>query len=141
LDPETARIAEVIEAYKKAKRPTLPVMLAPNVAGSMWLRPVEFGKFITKVLADATANPAEYAAVTPMNRKMSWGRGWAVDHTNPGQFLWVYGDTSGFRNIVLISPTRKTALAIFTNSERGTALYGGILRERLGVDLAVLYWV
>jgi CubicO group peptidase (beta-lactamase class C family) len=141
LDPEKAIIAEVTDAFKKANRPVLPVMLAPNVAGSMWLRPAEFGVFLSKVLEDATKNPAEYAALTRMNDKMSWGHGWAVDLTNPGQFLWSYGDTSGFKSFALVSPTRRTAVAVFTNGERGTSLYGGILRQRLGLDLAALYWV
>ncbi len=141
LDPETAKTTEVIEAYKKANRTVLPVMLAPNVAGSMWLRPVEFGTFLGKVLADATAAPAEYAALTRINGKMSWGHGWAVDHTNPDPYLWSYGDTSGFKNFAVISPKRKTAFAIFTNGERGVSLYGGIIRQRLGLDLAALYWV
>lgn len=141
LDPETATIAQVSEARKKANQPLLPVMLAPNVAGSMWLRPVEFGAFLDKVLADATKNPAEYAALTHMNAKMSWGHGWAVDHTNPGTFLWSYGDTSGYKNFALLAPARKTAIAVFTNGERGTAFYGGLMRQRLGIDLASLYWV
>jgi CubicO group peptidase (beta-lactamase class C family) len=141
LDPETATISEVTEVYKKANRPTLPVMLVPNVAGSMWLRPAEFGNFLVKVLTDATKTPAEYAAVTHVNGKMSWGRGWAVDHTNPGLDLWSYGDASGFKNFAYVSPARKTAIAIFTNGERGTSLYGGMIRSRLRLDLAPLYWV
>ena len=141
LQPETATIAEIFAAYKNANRPALPVTLSPNVAGSLWLRPLEFGAFLEKVLADAIKNPGEYAALTRINGKMSWGHGWAVDHTNPGLVLWSYGDHSGYKNFTVVWPARQTALAMFTNSDRGTALYGGVLRQKLGADLAPLYWV
>lgn len=141
LQPEKATVAETLEAFKNANRPALPVTLSPNVAGSLWLRPVEFGAFLRHVLEDATLHPAEYRALTRINGKMSWGHGWAVDHTNPGLVLWSYGDHSGYKNFAVVWPERKTALAMFTNSDRGTALYGGVLRQRLGTDMAPLYWV
>lgn len=141
LDPLTAKTTEIVDAYKKVNRPTNPVMLSPNVAGSMWVKPVEFANFLQRVLADATKSPAEYAAVVPMNSKLSWGRGWAVDHSFPGNALWVYGDGPGYKNIALVHPPSKTALAIFTNGDRGANLYAGILRQRLGRDAAVFYWI
>jgi len=141
LDPLTAKTTEIVDAYKKANRQTNPVMLSPNVAGSMWVKPVEFANFLRRVLADATKSPAEYAAVVPMNGKLSWGRGWAVDHTFPGSALWVYGDGPGYKNFALVHPASKTALAIFTNGDRGANLYSGILRQKLGRDAAAFYWI
>lgn len=141
LDPLTAKTTEIVEAYKKANRQTNPVTLSPNVAGSMWMKPVEFGSFLQQVLADATKSPAEYAPVVRMHAQLSWGRGWAVDHIFPGNALWVYGDGPGYKNLALVHPQSKTALAIFTNGERGANLYAGILRQKLGRDAAVFYWI
>src|SRR5205085_11088646 len=34
LDPETATVEQLTEAYKNAKKPALPIIMSPNMAGS-----------------------------------------------------------------------------------------------------------
>jgi CubicO group peptidase (beta-lactamase class C family) len=141
LDPHTATIDQIIEAYKRNKTPALPILMSPNMAGSLWLTPTEYSKFAEAVMKDAVVNADDYKARIEVKKRLSWTLGWGVDRTFSEPALFAFGDGPGIKNFVWIQPQNKIAIAVFTNGEHGAVLYGGILRQLLGVDTMALYWV
>lgn len=141
LQPESASYAEIVSAYEKAKVVPLPVAMSPNMAGSLWTTPVDYPKFITRVLADLPSHANDFRARVEVNPKISWALGWGVDRTFRQPALFHWGDGPGFKNFTWIQPERKTALVFFTNGDHGQATYSSAFRQLVGEDPASLAWI
>jgi len=141
LDPETATIEQITAAYHQQKKPALPIIISPNMAGSLWLKPEEYASFAGKVLARASTRPQNFESKIDVNKKLGWTIGWGVDRSGAQPALFSYGDGPGTKNLAWIEPHNDTAVCVFTNGERGAGLYSGVLRRLLSEDAAVFYWV
>jgi CubicO group peptidase (beta-lactamase class C family) len=141
LDPATATIDQITAAYHAQKKPALPIIISPNMAGSLWLKPEEYASFAGKVLVRASMHPQAFESKIDVNKKIGWTIGWGVDHSAAQPALFSYGDGPGTKNLAWIEPHNDTAVCVFTNGERGADLYSGVLRRLLGADAAVFYWV
>lgn len=141
LQPESASYAEIVAAYEKAKAVPLPVAMSPNMAGSLWTTPVDYPKFITRVLADLPSHVNDFRARVEVNPKIFWALGWGVDRTFRQPALFHWGDGPGFKNFTWIQPEQKTALVFFTNGEHGQSTYSLAFRQLLREDPASLAWI
>ena len=141
LEPESASYAEIVSAYEKAKAVAIPVAMSPNMAGSLWTTPIDYPKFITRVMADLPSHREDFRARVEVNPKISWALGWGVDRTFRQPALFHWGDGPGFKNFTWIQPERKTALVLFTNGDHGQATYSYAFRQLLKEDPASLMWI
>jgi CubicO group peptidase (beta-lactamase class C family) len=139
LQAESATYGEIAAAYEKAKAPALPVVLAPNMAGSLWTTPTEYSRFLKRVLADISEHADDYRARVNVNPQIAWTLGWGVDGSfrRPACFHW--GDGPGFKNFAWLQPERHLALVLLTNGEHGLQAYSSVLRNLLAAEPAALY--
>ncbi len=62
----------------------------------------------------------------------SWALGWAVDERPAGNIVLHSGGQQGYRSLVMVSPAKKSAFVMFTNSDKGGyVLYNEELRGKL----------
>jgi CubicO group peptidase (beta-lactamase class C family) len=62
----------------------------------------------------------------------SWALGWAVEERPAGNIVLHSGGQSGYRSLVMVSPGKKSAFVMFTNSDKGGyVLYNEELRGKL----------
>ncbi len=141
LRPETATVEEISDAYQRAKKPALPILFSPNMAGSLWLKISEYAAFCATIADEAKAKHEDYPDKIEVVNKIHWTRGWGLDKTLAEAGMFAFGDGPGTKNFAWLQPQQGTALVIFTNGERGAATYGGALRHLLNADPAALYWV
>jgi CubicO group peptidase (beta-lactamase class C family) len=141
LNPATARYDEIVEAYKSASANPLPVAISPNVAGSLMTTANDYVRFLRQLTADAAARPDEFAPRVAVNPLIGWTLGLGVDRTSAAPALFQWGDGPGFKHLTWIVPKKKTHLVLFTNGDRGAALYGRVFRQLVAEDPATLYWI
>jgi hypothetical protein len=75
-----------------------------------------------------------------VNDSISWALGWAVRHTDRGDFIMHGGGNPGFAALVVGSVERKCGLVIMTNGDNGylsidKLLSGEILHHFLGARM------
>ncbi|HEX6084421.1 MAG TPA: serine hydrolase domain-containing protein [Thermoanaerobaculia bacterium] len=137
LRAATATYEQIEAAYAKSAAAPLPVMIAPNVAGSMMTTAADYARFLTRLAADMLEHPADYRPRVEVNRALGWTLGLGVD----GSAFFQWGDGPGFKHLAWIRPRAKTGVVFLTNGDRGQALYSRVLRRVLGEDPATLYWL
>ena len=140
FDPATGTTEEALKALSAGGQSPLRILITPNMAGSLWTTPVDFARLAHALLADAKQHRDEYQPTVEAQGIISWGLAGAVDRSL-GNAIFQYGDGPGYKNLLWLSPAEETALAFFTNGERGAHAYSWALRQRIGRDPAALYWV
>lgn len=70
----------------------------------------------------------------PLNPQVSWGLGWGLQMTENGRFFWQWGDNGVYKAFTAGQPESETAVVIFTNSQRGNALWRPILETTFATD-------
>lgn len=132
---------EYVEAAVKANEFAMPVVVAPNAAGSLWTTIGDYFTFLEKSLADHAAHPEEYSARNRVNDQIAWTLSWGIDFSlgDPAWFHW--GDGPGVKNFTWWQPSSRSALVIFTNGDHGAAAYRVLTRRLLGVDPIAPEWV
>lgn len=137
LKPETATYDQIIAAYTKAAATPLPVAIVPNVAGSLMTTASDYARFLTRLAADALEHPDDYRPRVQVNRAIGWSLGIGTD----GDALFQWGDGPGFKHLAWLRPRAKTGVVLFTNGDRGQALYSWVMRRVVEEDPAALYWL
>jgi CubicO group peptidase (beta-lactamase class C family) len=62
----------------------------------------------------------------------SWALGWAVEERPTGNIVLHSGGVPGYRSLAMVSPEKKSAFVMFTNSDKGGyILYHEELRDKL----------
>jgi len=140
LRGESVTYDEIVAAYVKANAPAIPIAMSPNMAGSLQTTAADYAKFLARINADVAARPDDFRPRVDVNRRIAWTLGWGVDRSfrAPSYFHW--GDGPGFKNFAWVQPDRKTRLVLFTNGDRGAALYAWVFRQLTGEDPAAFYW-
>jgi CubicO group peptidase (beta-lactamase class C family) len=121
LEPESASYAEIVSAYEKRRqwryrwpcRPTWPV--------SLWTTPIDYPKFITRVMADLALTPGRLSRARGSQSENLLGSGLGRGSNIPATCTLSLGRWSGLKNFTWIQPERKTALVFFTNGDHGQA--------------------
>lgn len=60
--------------------------------------------------------------------EIPWGLGWGLTKKDPG-ILWHWGDNSGFESFSILDWKTGDAIIIYTNSDRGSALWNAVVSE------------
>jgi CubicO group peptidase (beta-lactamase class C family) len=141
LTPETVTYDQFIDAAKRANQFAMPVVVAPNAAGSLWTTIGDYFNFLQRSIADRDAHPDEYTPRNRVNDQISWTLSWGVDSSlgSPAWFHW--GDGPGVKNFTWWQPATDTAIVIFTNGDHGASAYRLLLRRLLGADPLAPEWV
>jgi CubicO group peptidase (beta-lactamase class C family) len=127
----------------------LPVVLSPQPSanGSLRATATDLAKFLIEVTQPQLLN-AELATQlrTPQvsaGRKMSWGLGPGILHSEHGDALWQNGQTPGFRSLMVIYPEQQIGVVVLTNSDRGFPLACDVTQRALGGSgiTAIIAWL
>jgi CubicO group peptidase (beta-lactamase class C family) len=140
LNPASATYEQIAAAYQQNKQPFLPVVVSPNVAGSLQTTIGDYAMFLVHVLK-AVMRSDEFKARVEVNRDIAWAPGWGVDRSFKTPSLFHWGDGPGFKNFCWVQPARRSALVFFTNGDSGAALYAWLFRQVMNEDPSAFYWI
>lgn len=90
----------------------------------------------TRVLSQDSINQMQTPQVT-VNAESEWGLGWSLGHVGGVRTIGHNGATNGFQAQLTIVPERGYAIALLTNSARGSSASRGIVRWALAHDLGL----
>lgn len=130
--------------------PALPILVIPNVAGSLLTTPRDYAAFVAAVLDPSgkalTLSPAVRAEMTKpqiaLNSQMGWGLGWGLEtHVGAPPTLWHWGDNGNWKNFVLVEPADNSAVVVFTNSAQGMNVAERLITACTGVDHVAFQWL
>ena len=142
------RIALPVSAAGEVLKPT--IAKTPVAADLVYTTPADYARFMLEVMRDAHLSPAIAAQrrTVQTDLRATWCKdlkspkcpdtigmalGWEVITFGKRTYLTHDGSDDGVRTFAYLSPTQKTGVVIFTNSDNGWTLYLPIL-ERLGLD-------
>lgn len=130
------------EAYlREKKRPLLPVNYPINAAASLRTCVSDYGRFLAAAVGMAEFGERQVSFSGGAGAALGWGLGWGVEVVDGRTFWWQWGDNPGFKNIVFVEPARKEALAVFTNGDKGAAVYRNVVRATHRVEHPALLWL
>ena len=143
-----SEIVTAMTEIKPAPR-ALPIMMIPNVAGSLLTTLEDYAAFLASVLLTAPG-PAELKAATRqamispqtrINSALAWGLGWGIEADGGREYLWQWGDNGTFRNFVLMHLPTRTAIVIFTNGSSGLRIAEHLIASATGHDHFAFDWL
>ena len=65
-------------------------------------------------------------------RDMSWGLGPGIQHNSQGDALWQYGQTFGYRSVMVIYPEHGIGVVVLTNSDSGLPVAFDVAQYAIG---------
>lgn len=78
----------------------------------------------------------------PTNPRVGWGLGFGLQMGPDGEFFWHWGDNGTFKACTVGQVESGTAVAVFTNSQNGGALWQPIMEATFGtIDWPALDWL
>lgn len=128
----------------------LPILMIPNVAGSLLTTPRDYAAFLSAIMAPSAApsilSRAQLSEMTrpqvALNSAMAWGLGWGLEtRAGAGPTLWHWGDNGNWKNFVLVDPEEQSAVVVFTNSAQGMNVAERFVTACTGVDHAAFQWL
>ncbi len=115
-------------------RPSLPVFLLPNVAGSLLTTVNDYLKFVA-VAVGALAGPLDdahrsrmYARQVGLRGALGWGLGWGLEQRGERNWIWHWGDNPGYKNFVIADLRLKQGVVVFTSGDNGRPVYERVVR-------------
>jgi CubicO group peptidase (beta-lactamase class C family) len=77
-----------------------------------------------------------------LSQVLSWGLGWALEHSAKGDAIWHWGENNGeFQNFVMAYPRAKMGIIIFTNSGNGLSIIPEIVSQTIGGQHPAFAWM
>lgn len=104
----------------KAGVPALPNRMLPNAAASLCY---------------------DGARLCAVRFGGAFGRGWAIEETAGRQFLWQWGDNSGYKNFVMVDPVAEAGVFVFTNGDLGQRVCERVVTAATGMGHPALDWL
>lgn len=96
----------------------------------------------TQVRLDETCFSCIERNSGPPSQALSWGLGWALEHTDTGDAIWHWGENNGeFQNFVMAYPKEKRGIVIFTNSGNGLSITPAIVSQAIGGSHPAFAWM
>lgn len=148
--PGTWQHEEIVAAMLKDKPPgtRLPNEISPNVAFSLLTTVADYCAFLANMVSlrnrDLTAamRAAMSSPISYINSALSWGLGFGIEHEGSRpRYLWQWGDNGGWKNFFLAQTETQTAIAAFTNGEKGMHINERTMHAATGEDQVVFLWV
>jgi CubicO group peptidase (beta-lactamase class C family) len=133
--------------------PALPNFMIPNAAASLLTTPTDYANFFIELLDDRNSavdlKPATrklmFTQHSRINRALGWGLGIGLeqqpDAAGDPNFLWHWGDNGAWKNFVLVHPTTKSAIVVFTNGSRGLNVSQRVITAATGQPHVAFLWL
>ena len=76
-----------------------------------------------------------------INGALAWGLGWGLESVAGSDYFWHWGDNGTFHCFAIGDPSKRSGLAVFTNSNFGPKLYQRIINHATGHDHPAFLWI
>jgi hypothetical protein len=133
----------------------------PNAAASLHTTAQDSARFVAAAIAGVGLRPesarqvfspqarldeggSNTATSPPTGRlvdSLAWGLGWGLEREGDGWSVWHWGDNGPMKAYVTASPSRRTGLVIFLNSQNGLAMVPAVLRLAGAGESAAFKWL
>ncbi len=133
----------------------------PNAASSLQTTAQDYAKFVAAAIAGVGLRPdLARQMVSPQSRldqagfntittsptgrlapSLAWGLGWGLEEETGGWSVWHWGDNGPVKAFVMASPSEKSGLVVFLNSQNGLSMVPALIREARGRPSAALSWL
>jgi CubicO group peptidase (beta-lactamase class C family) len=98
---------------------------AKAAAGGMFTTAPDYLRFLVHSLAN---DHRMFELQARIDDELAWGLGWGIEHTDAGPAVWQWGDDPGYKNVVIGRPADRQGAVVFTNGDRGAAVYSEVVR-------------
>jgi len=97
-------------------------------AGGLHTTPADYAKFLVEVIKPRPSDAYRlnagslremFRSQIKVTDSLSWGLGWAIEHTKAGDILAHSGDNPGYKALAAASLQRQGGFIIMTNGDRG----------------------
>lgn len=115
-----------------APRKTLS-LTTPVAAFSLHASAADYGRFVAHLLGDDALMrqiTASRVAVDP-SLNLTWGLGWGIERRGQDDYIWQWGNNTGYRAFVIASVGTGDGFVMLTNSENGLKLAEPLARKIL----------
>ena len=106
--------------------PPFRPLRAKAAAGGMFTTVSDYLRFLVHSLAD---NPRMFEPQARIDDELAWGLGWGIETIGTGRAVWQWGDDPGYKNFVIGLPADRQGAVVFTNGDRGAAVYSEMVRH------------
>ncbi len=104
-----------------------------GVAYSLHSTASDLARFLERMLAEA--DPVAEAMLAPqveIEGRLAWSLGWGLERRDDGDWFWQWGDNSGFKHVVYGSRSRRRAVLVLTNGDKGANVHSVVVETLLG---------
>ena len=113
----------------------LPNAMVPNCAGSLLTTPSDYGTFLVEFFKQNSP------ALRLMRTKQSTINSVQQHEGDDGRYLWHWGDNGAWKNFVLIHPSTRSAIVVFTNGSKGLNVANQIMTAATGEAQSAFLWL
>ena len=133
----------------------------PNAAASLHTTAQDYAKFVAAAIAGVGLRPEtarqmlmpqsrldeggfNTATTQPTGRletSLAWGLGWGLEEDAHGWSVWHWGDNGPVTAYVAASPSQKTGVVLFLNSQNGLTMVPALIRELQGSPTRTFAWL
>ncbi|MBI2688963.1 MAG: serine hydrolase [Acidobacteria bacterium] len=115
--------------------------MQPNAAASMVTTANDYARFVAAAMKNAELRKPHVTMRTGKDWMLGWGLGWGIERTGGREYLWQWGDNSGYKNVVFGEPASGSGVFVFTNGDAGQAIYDRVVRHVTRHDHPALLWI
>jgi CubicO group peptidase (beta-lactamase class C family) len=132
-----------------------------NAAASLQTTARDYARFVAAAMAGTGLKPEtaremlspqarldeagfNTATVPPTGRlvpPLAWGLGWGLEQDGEGWSAWHWGDNGPTKAYVTASPSRRTGIVVFLNSQNGLAIVPPLVAEVRGTPGPSFAWL
>ena len=133
----------------------------PNAAASLHTTAQDYAKFVAAAIAGVGLRPEtarqmlvpqarldeggfNTATTQPTGRletSLAWGLGWGLEGDAHGWSVWHWGDNGPVKAYVAASPSQRTGVVLFLNSQNGLTMASALIRELRGRPSRTFAWL
>jgi CubicO group peptidase (beta-lactamase class C family) len=123
---------------------------AATASAGLYTTATDFAKFMIEIIAPPKQDQFRLSEsmtsemLKPqvrLDKNISWGLGWGIEHTDAGDGFWHWGDWGVFRNFAVAFKKQRIGAVVLTNSFHGPKVYSRVVPEAIGGDHPAFSWV
>jgi CubicO group peptidase (beta-lactamase class C family) len=100
---------------------------AKAAAGGLFTTAPDYLRFLDHCLVNEQRMFVQQAQI---DDELAWGLGWGLE-IGEEDAVWQWGNDPGYKNFVIGRPAQRVGVVVFTNGDRGAAVYADVVRELL----------
>jgi CubicO group peptidase (beta-lactamase class C family) len=139
----------IAHAHKQGERHEEYRFVEALSAASLYTTAADLARFIQQVLEPSTEDKHHLSAqwlemmFTPqveITPNLAWCLGWGMLRSDPPVF-WQWGDNTGYKHLLAISPASGTSVIVLTNGDEGYQVWKNVLAETLDPSGIIFTWL